>query len=191
MKDPYRKTRPKYRQFMLKNNQSDLQVTMICVLSKFCGFEISKPQKNVKVTKEFLKIKYIRYKRERLSVKEFKERRFEEIKTYMMKHENITETCFKHRLEQIRRREVMHLLEDMLLQLGIFVYIETEENNGFSGDSIIYGREEQIKLEEYETIADGVREYIRLKMGNKTKVKIEKGELLQFIPEGKLKIFNK
>ena len=186
MKDPYRKTRPKYRQFMLKNNQSDLQVTMICVLSKFCGFEISKPQKNVKVTKEFLKIKYIRYKRERLSVKEFKERRFEEIKTYMMKHENITETCFKHRLEQIRRREVMHLLEDMLLQLGIFVYIETEENNGFSGDSIIYGREEQIKLEEYETIADGVREYIRLKMGNKTKVKIEKGELLDFLPQSKL-----
>ena len=88
IREKEKKPRIKYRQRMLKNNQSDLEVTMICLLSTFCGIEFTKPQKNVKVTKEFLKIKNLIFPNETFSVKDYKKERFEQIRNEMKNHNN-------------------------------------------------------------------------------------------------------
>ena len=183
-----RKTRPKYRQIILKNNQSDLEATMICLLSKFCPLEFKKPQKAVTVSKEFLTLKYIKFPREKFNVREWKRRRYENIKKCMMEEERISGRCFQHRLEQINRREMTHLLEDILLQYGVFVFIEREENNGISGDSNIYYKGATLHKFEYVEIAERVRKYIRQKMESKRNISLEKGELLQCLPEEKCEI---
>ena len=132
-----RKTRPKYRQFMLKNNQSDLEATMICLLSKFAAIEFTKPQKDVKVTKEFLKIKNLKFKKEKLNVKDWKKRRFSEIKECMKKEQNMSDRLITHRMEQINRSESMHLIEDILFLHEVNVFIEQEETNGIKNQTEI------------------------------------------------------
>ena len=185
-----RKTRPKYRQFMLKNNQSDLEATMICLLSKFAAIEFTKPQKDVKVTKEFLKIKNIKFKKEKLNVKDWKKRRFSEIKECMKKEQDVSDRLITHRMEQINRSESMHLIEDILFLHEVNVFIEQEETNGISGDSNIYYKGMVIYQKEYEEIGNRVREYVKNKMGNNKKIKVQQGELLQLLPQEKQNMLN-
>ena len=62
------------------------------------------------------------------------------------------------------------------------MFIEQEETNGISGDSNIWYKGLIIFQNEYSEIAERVRMYIRSKMGDKTKILMEKGELLQLLP---------
>ena len=175
-----RKTKPKYRQILLKNNQSDLQATLLSLLSYQCAFEITKSQRKSFVTKEFLKIKNIFFHNEIIDCREFKKNRFSELKIKIMKEEKISEKNFNHRLEQIRRSEIMHLLEDILNYFGCFVIIEKEETNGISGLCSIYIGDIIVKESEFSEIAEGVRDFVRKKMGNQKSVIIKQNELVPF-----------
>ena len=185
-----RKTKPKYRQFMLKNNQSDLEATMICLLSHFASIEFTKPQKEVKVTKEFLKIKNIKFSKEKLKVNEWRKERFFELKENMKKEEKVNDRLITHRMEQINRSEMMHLIEDILFLFGVFVFIEQEETNGISGDCVIWFRGMIIYQNEFGEIAENVRMYIKKKMGEKKKIKIEQGELVKLLSVEKQILLN-
>ena len=108
----------------------------------------------------------------------------------MKKEQDVSDRLITHRMEQINRSESMHLIEDILFLHEVNVFIEQEETNGISGDSNIYYKGMVIYQKEYEEIGNRVREYVKNKMGNNKKIKVQQGELLQLLPQEKQNMLN-
>ena len=130
-------TNKKIRQTMLKNNQSDLQATLMAILSQYFSFDMRKSNKVAKKTKPFLRIKRINRGKDFIDVMNYMRERSSLIKNYLVESEGIKTSVAIHRLEQVKRKEVIHLLEDILIEFGGLVLIEKEETSGISGQTIV------------------------------------------------------
>ena len=127
----------KVRQKMLKNKQSDLQATLIAILSQFVSFDMRKSNKIAHKTHPFLRIKRINRGKDNIDVMNYMRERSSSIKEYLVDTEGVKTSVAVHRLEQVKRKEVIHLLEDILIEFGGIVLIEKEETSGISGQIII------------------------------------------------------
>ena len=179
---------PKASYIKQKNKLCDLQCVMIAILSKFCSFEFTKSQKESTISKTFLKIKTITINDEVIDLEKYKKDRCEDIKKEQMK-EGITEKVFHHRTEQIKRKEIVYLLEDILMEFDIYVIVQRENKYGLKGnDSFIVWGDNIIYQYQYEGIANKVRTYIQNQMRIKTKVTVMKNIFTEFLEINKMEL---
>ena len=179
-------TKPKInkaRQKMLKNNQCNLQAVLIACLSEHATLVFRRSQKASTSTEEFLILKSIQFsKTDIIDCQKFKKSRFDEIKVEMNKEKEITDTVFHHRIEYLKRREICHLMEDLLVEFGKVVLVEKEETNGISGwNTHILTDKGILHQPQFKLIADDVRQYINNLLSVKQQATIPKKSLSLFL----------
>ena len=176
----------KQRQKMLKNNQCNLQAVLLACLSEHATLVFRRSQKETTVTEQYLRLTSIQFSRtDIIDCNAFKKMRFAEMKDQMEKDEKekkFSDKIFHHRLENLKRKEICHLLEDLLIEFNKVVLVEKEETGGNSGlNTHILTDNGIIHQQSFKLIADDVRKHINNALYFKKQATIPKKQLSIFL----------
>ncbi|ELP86924.1 hypothetical protein EIN_315030 [Entamoeba invadens IP1] len=143
----------KERQNDAMNFQADLQSLLIALLTKHCKITIGRPHRLSRMTKQFIKIKELEFNRfDTINVLQYIQTLSKEKTQYEFMSGNTTKKTAKRRIQPTKRREVVRLLMDILLEFGYVVIAENETVDGYEGNVWIYSNgiciydTEQIKM---------------------------------------------
>ncbi|ELP87523.1 hypothetical protein EIN_098500 [Entamoeba invadens IP1] len=121
-------TKNKYQAY--KNYQVYQEAVLIDMLVPFCDIVFGRPSKRTTTTLQFLFIKELRFDGYVVDVSEFIESRCEDISN-MEKKKGVKEKTSMRRCENNKFTECLHLLIDILTELGYF--FNTSKSQGKNG----------------------------------------------------------
>ncbi|ELP83935.1 hypothetical protein EIN_393760 [Entamoeba invadens IP1] len=124
-----------------------LQCALIAFISTKADIKLSPPKRVSRLSQDFLNISSITFLTENplftLNFKDFIKRRKKEKNAEMLKN-GIDYRIMERKIQNEKKREILHLLEDILFEDGFIVYYENENREGIRGNVFIQMPDKQI-----------------------------------------------
>ena len=176
-----KKEQLKIKHYESSNKQSCLIGLMIALLNQTNEIIIGKSQKISTKTIPLIKVISIKNNSFDFQIQQFiKKRNIERINE--QNKLQITMKTAKRRGQAFKRRENMHILEDILFENNYVINIEKEDRDGIRGNvCIFYDHTLIYTLNEIMNKGKIICEYIINKLGKNKQINIYKNELKQFL----------
>ena len=111
-----------------------------------------------------------------------KQRNIERIKNHQ--NQEITMKTAIRRGQAFKRRENMHLLEDILFEHNYLIQIEKEDREGIRGNTLIFYQNTLLfDLDDIMYIGKNICDYVINKLGKNKQITLDKNELKKFFNE--------
>ncbi|EMD42861.1 ORF 0.75, putative [Entamoeba histolytica HM-3:IMSS] len=124
----------KFKHWNETNLQVELQSICLCLLSAHCKIVVGKPNRYSSLTKQFVKIKEIEFNRfDSINVIKFTKDRVSMKMCLECSKQNINAKTALRRLQPIKKKIVMNLLIDLLIEFGYLFEIQKETKEGYEG----------------------------------------------------------
>ncbi|ELP91122.1 hypothetical protein EIN_269580 [Entamoeba invadens IP1] len=117
---------------------SNLQCALLAFIATKAEIELTKQKKQSKLSREFLCVNFINFSEElyTFDVKKYVKIRLNEKLNLFIKN-GFNATTAHRKVVNEKKREVLHLLEDILFNEGFVVYYENENREGIRGNVFI------------------------------------------------------
>ncbi|ELP92488.1 hypothetical protein EIN_523860 [Entamoeba invadens IP1] len=166
-----------------RNTSTYLECTLLALLSNECSVHFSRPQKSTKYSHQFLKVsKLTLYQSEvwQLEVSSLVKRRCKEMENVYILKGASQKTALRRALNK-KRRETMHILEDILYEEGYSVSYKGENREGIYGEmSVVFPNGIILNNDRIERLGKLVWEHVNGHMGERGVV-VKQFELTGFV----------